>query len=309
MSEFCDFVPEDPSCQTTPEPEPEVPDGGVTPDEAGIDGDDMNGGDADMKDEKIWDGKKDDGEMTWEKFDEAASEYFNPMEANLAYLGVAVGAVVELVLHGFVWKDSDIATLSQAASGSGNTDYYDLLHMIETYGGLGVFGIASVTQLLATFGIMTGINMMVWGTVVPMGGMLIELVYGVIGFLAYNQFFEQYEASNSSAYTFMAMMEREMAMHTASHVAGAFEIYHAMPSWLWGAYMAADEEEKAMWREDKKFLMMLKLTPEDVKDWGMDGEKMEKMDDMDDMDDKMDDKKLMSRLMVGPPSLYKVFKF
>merc|ERR1719189_2684751 len=121
-------------------------------------------------------------------------------------------------------------------------------------------------------GIMVGINMMVWGMLVPTGGMLLELGLAVLAF--------------------MATMEREMAQHTASHVAGAFEIYHAMPSWLWGAYMNSSDEEKAKWRSDKEFLMMLKLTPEAVEDW--DGEKMEKMD----MD--MDDKKPMDNLMIKP---------
>jgi len=262
-----------------------------------------------MKDEKMM--EKEDKEMTWEKFDEMASEYFHPMEANLTYLGVALGAVMEIVLHQFVWHESNASTASQAASGSGNTDYYDLLHMIGSYAGLGVWGTASLTQLLATMGIMVSINMMVWGMLVPMGGLLIELAYLVLGFLAYNQFFEQYEASNSTAYSYMAAMEREMAQHTAAHVAGAFEIYHAMPSWLWGAYMASDEEAKKAWREDKDFLMMLKLTPEAVEKWDGEHDDYEKMDgDYEKMDgEKMDDKKPMSSLMVGPPSLRKVFKF
>ena len=42
-----------------------------------------------MMDDK-WDDKK---PMTWEEFDEEAAEYFHPMSANLAYLGVAAGAV------------------------------------------------------------------------------------------------------------------------------------------------------------------------------------------------------------------------
>merc|ERR1712038_475432 len=88
----------------------------------------------------------------------------------------------------------------------------------------------------------------------------------------------------------------------ASHVAGAFEIYHAMPSWLWGAYMASSEEDKQAWREDKDFLMMLKLTPEMVEDWDKEGE--EKMD----KDMKMEDKP--ASLMAGPPNqLRKIFKF
>ena len=244
----------------------------------------------------------DEKEMTWEKFDEAASEYFHPMEANIAYFTVAAGAATDLALRAFVWHEDNASTLSQAASGASNTDYYDLMHMIENYGGLGVWGIAAFTQLLATFGIMVGVNMMVWGMLVPVGGMLLELTMAVLGFLAYNQFFDQYEANNATAYSYMARMEREMAYHTASHVAGAFEIYHAMPSWIWGAYMASSEEDKQVWREDKDFLKMLKLTPEMVEDWEKEGE--EKMD----KDMKMEDKP--ASLMVGPPNqLRKIFKF
>merc|ERR1719195_421006 len=206
--------------------------------------DDMKDEAAGMKDEKMM--EKEDKEMTWEKFDEMASEYFHPMEANLAYLSVAGGAVAKIVLERFVWHESNASTL---------------------------------TQLLATMGIMVGINMMVWGMLVPLGGMLIELAYMGLGY--------------------MAAMEREMAMHTAEHVAGAFELYHAMPSWIWGAYLASSDEEKAKFREDKEFLMMLKLTPEMVEDWDKEGdEKMEK---------KEGEMKPMDKLLVRPTSLRQTF--
>ena len=200
-------------------------------------------------------------------------------------------------MYHFVWHSKNEDTNSQAASGAGNTDYYKLLHQIEAFGGLGVWGLAALTQLLATFGIMTGINMMVWSTIVPLGGGLIELAVAVLSFMAYDQFFKQYELAtpNATAYTYMATMERDMAKHTAAHVAGAFELYHYMGDWLWGNYMAASDEEKATWREDKDFLMMLKLTPEDVEKWG-EGEKMEKMEDD-------------SKLMAGPPRMIKLLKF
>merc|ERR1712088_534572 len=284
-------------CQTAPEPEPQPTGGnggpaggdGGKPDDAGKP-DEMKEEMDMMKDEKMMD--HDDKEMTWEKFDEMASEYFHPMEANIAYFTVAAGMVAEIVLHSFVWHEANASTLSQAASGSGNTDYYDLQHSVHTYGGLAIWGTAALAQLLATFGIMVGINMMVWGMLVPTGGMLLELGLAVLGFLAYNQFFEQYEASNATAAAYMATMEREMAQHTASHVAGAFEIYHSMPSWLWGAYMNSSEEDKAMWREDKGFLMMLKLTPEAVEKWGMDKEEKWDMDKHEKMD--------MDNLMIKP---------
>jgi len=135
---------------------------------------------------------------------------------------------------------------------------------------------------------MVGINMMVWGTLVPMVGMLLELAVAVLGIMAYNQFFEQYEASNATAASYMAKMEREMANHEASHIAGHFEMYHYAPSWLWGAYMASSDEEKAKWRSDKEFLMMLNLTPEKVEEWGMNGDDKEMKED---------------GMMDGPPSL------
>ena len=103
-------------------------------------------------------------------------------------------------------------------------------------------------------------------------------------------------------------MERDMALHTAEHVAAAFELYHYMGDWIWAAYMNSSEEDKAMFREDKDFLMMLRLTPKDVEKWGMD--KKEKMDgehDMKDEDMKPDDK--ASSLIGGMPNLLKVLRF
>ena len=300
MSDFCDFVPDDPSCQTAPEPEKPEPtstdggDAGPKPDGGDKPEDDMDM----MKDEKMMD--HDDKEMTWEKFDEMAGEYFHPMEANIAYFTVAAGAVLDIVLHSFVWHEDNASTLSQAASGSGNTDYYDLQHSVHTYGGLAIWGTAALTQLLATMGIMVGINMMVWGMLVPTGGMLLELGVAVLGFLAYNQFWDQYQvSSNAAAEPYLSKMEREMANHEASHIAAHFEMYHYASSWLWGAYMASSDEEKAKWRSDKEFLMMLKLTPEMVEDWDKDGD-YEKMDKM----EMEGEKKPMESLLIKPANFH-----
>jgi len=163
---------------------------------------------------------------------------------------------------------------------------------------MAVWGTAALTQLLATFGIMVGINMMVWGTVVPMLGGLLELAGAVIALMAYNQFFDQTQLASPNVYAsaYMSRMEREMANHEASHIAGHFEMYLEAKSWVWGAYMASSDEDKAKWREDKEFLMMLDLTPEKVKDWGMDGDDKE-MGEMKEGD--MD----MKKEGAGPPKL------
>ena len=134
MSDFCDFVPDDPSCQTAPEPEPQ-PDPNTDGGDAGTDGGDAGGetgGEASGEDmsgkDKDWSSKDDMKGMTWEEFDEKAAEYFHPMEANIAYFSVAAGFVADIVLRTFVWHEANADTLSQAASGSGNTDYYSLMH-------------------------------------------------------------------------------------------------------------------------------------------------------------------------------------
>ena len=303
MTEFCDFVPDDPSCKKDPPPPPDNGNGGDAggpggeggpgpedngPEPSGDDGK-MDGGDHD------WSSMDDKKGMTWEEFDEKAGEYFHPMEANIAYFTVAAGFVADAALKMFVWHEANADTLSQAASGTGNTDYYKLLHQVEGYGVMGVWGLAALTQLLATFGIMVGINMMVWGTVLPLVGGLVELGAMVLAFMAYNQFFDQSQLAspNATAGAYMARMEREMANHAANHIAGHFEMYLEMSSWLWAAYMNSSDEEKEMWREDKDFLMMLDLTPEKVEKWGMNDDKKE-MKEMKDGDEKKEG---------GPPKL------
>lgn len=57
---------------------------------------------------------------------------------------------------------------------------------------MALWGTAAFTQLLAIFGIMTGINLMVWGTLVPMVGGLLTMTVAVIGIIAYNQFWDQW---------------------------------------------------------------------------------------------------------------------
>ena len=134
MSDFCDFVPDDPSCQVTPPPNPDPvdpvdptpTDGGST--SGGDAGGDDKGDTGDMSGKDDWSSMDDKKGMTWEEFDEKASEYFHPMEANIAYFSIAAGFVTDLALRTFVWHETNADTNSQAASGASNTDYYKLMH-------------------------------------------------------------------------------------------------------------------------------------------------------------------------------------
>jgi len=58
---------------------------------------------------------------------------------------------------------------------------------------------------------MVGVNMMVWGMVVPYVGGAVEMAAMVLAFLAYNQFFDQSQLAspNATASSYMDRMERE----------------------------------------------------------------------------------------------------
>jgi hypothetical protein len=169
--------------------------------------------------------------------------------------------------------------------------------MIEHYGGLGLWGIAFLTQLLATFGIMVSINLLVWGMILPLVGMIMELTIMVLAFMAYNQFWDQATMASPNAYSaaYLNAMDREMALHTAEHVAAAFELYMEYGNWIWGAYMNSDDMTKKEWRKDKDFLMMFRLFPEDVEGWGDGGDDEEGGDD--------------GEMFTVMPSLRKLFRF
>lgn len=131
--------------------------------------------------------------------------------------------------------------------------------------------------------------------VLPIGLMLMELTIMVLGFLAYQQFFDQANLAspNATAASYMAAMERESALHVAEHVAQGFELYKNYGNWIWAQYMNSEEESKKMWRADKDFLMMFNLMPEDVKEWthedGTMGGGKKDDDKEDDMDMEKDD--------------------
>ena len=136
MSDFCDFVPDDPSCQPEEVVVPEGPDGG-----------DMGGdGHGDGH------GKVDD----WEDMEEMMGA--NPMMGNLTYLHIAMGSAIHAALDLFVWHDDTHYDAGDVLS----TNYWEYTGMLSHYSHLGIFSILTVTQLLSMFGIAGEINIMAW---------------------------------------------------------------------------------------------------------------------------------------------------
>lgn len=56
--------------------------------------------------------------------------------------------------------------------------------MIADYSMLGIWGVAFIFEIIATFGILNEINVMVWAFGVGLGGLLISLTYNILMFIA-----------------------------------------------------------------------------------------------------------------------------
>ena len=162
MSDFCDFVPDDPSCTPV---NPDVP---------------TDGGDG-HKEEHM----DDDHEM----MDSSAL-----MQAQVAYLMTAMSLTVHAALVQFRYRSS---TTYYDAGDALTTNYWELLNMLWNYFTIGWMGIATITQLLSMLGIAAEINLMVWmyGGVV---NMVVSFISGLVAMYAYDAYWSVSEDSTSS---------------------------------------------------------------------------------------------------------------
>jgi len=196
MSSLCDIFPDDPSC-AAPEPEPQ-------PEPEPTDPVDDGEGDADVEDEAGEEGgeeeaaeeeapaAKSDFKAAAEKavgdwwFVKSMSSYamLNPMEAHIM-LGLEMLYLMQSgLMEGLFYRSESV--YYDGYKISGKTEYYKLMDQVRNWGYLVVGGVLGVTSLLAAFGIANGINYLMW-TFLGLGGMLIQLVVGILGFLAYEQ--------------------------------------------------------------------------------------------------------------------------
>ena len=89
----------------------------------------------------------------------------------------------------------------------------------------------------------------------------------------------------SGSANYVVIMEREFATHSARSITEYFELYKEYKNWLWAQYINSDLETKKIFREDKGFLYMLDLYPEDVVGWEHGSDEDEEDGDEDEYDD------------------------
>ena len=123
--------------------------------------------------------------------------YYSPMKANLWYLAITIFFVQFSLLT--VTRYRTGANVYDAGMlGDNSTNYLKMSDQLRLYGMLGIFGVAMVTQLLATFGIATGLNLMVWTYLVLGLGTLVGLTVVVLRTLGYNAAWSKYDDTASS---------------------------------------------------------------------------------------------------------------
>ena len=103
----------------------------------------------------------------------------------MAFLGLAIGNTAEIAMNLFKYRSS--STFYANGDTAMDTNWWKLASQTMNYVSLGVWGLAALTQLFSTFGMMADLNLLVWMYVVFLIGMLATGVTGAFYSLAYDK--------------------------------------------------------------------------------------------------------------------------
>ena len=268
MSDFCDFVPDDPSCQ---KPDPKPTDGGDNIDKGGDFGD--KGGDlGPMDDDKMGhedhDGEhhdmdkmekmgKMDGQMTWDDVDEQLAEWIpgQPGGAfrDAIFMTASIAAGAYLQMFRYQSRTPDYFTYSAQVAGSG-TDYYKMYNQVLGYGYLGIFSFLTVMHLLAMFGIGANGDYLVTMLIDFWGLPFFTLIGSVLAIMAYDNAYTVSQDTTSSyqatALSLMTTIQNEMTGLSVFMTGRVLSTWISNDSWAYAHYLMLDDENKEMWRDN-----------------------------------------------------------
>ena len=203
----------------------------------------------------------------WEPTDEEKQWMF---EGNLAFLLMSFGGMFTPLMDVMSWKwnvivdgtDADGDTQDEYAwYGTGydlvasediTSDYQLLAGQIETYGSLAIWGAAFVTQALSMAGIAVGVNMMVWGYGVMLGGSIVSGIVAILlimsHFKAWNLYAEDADEDDdiddSNWMSYAGNAEDNMVRISAWESAVALTAWAYGEAWMVAQWWALPEEER-----------------------------------------------------------------
>jgi hypothetical protein len=216
MTDFCHFVPDDPSCVTITEPtEP------TEPTNPPIDTTDV----IIDSSEPAEPNPEPDTRLVEEDLDVSK---LDPFQGQIAYALIALTSVAGIALEMFRYRSpADFYTASDTVYGD-SVNWWKLSHLIGGYGGLSFFAVASITQILSMAGIAVPINILVWQWGVFLILPVIGAVTSALLWFAYDQAYSVKIGTDTTKATaasaLMGRIENEAALMTAKEVAIAFEL-------------------------------------------------------------------------------------
>ena len=126
------------------------------------------------------------------------AQFYSPLKNNVGFLIVALWNIIRALLEVTRYRTKS-TYYDNGKLGENATNYYKLSDQVRLYGILGIWGIAAVTQLLATLGMAIGLNLAVWTYVVGLGGAAVAMTVGILRYLGYNAAFKNYDDATKSA--------------------------------------------------------------------------------------------------------------
>jgi len=254
MTDFCDFVPDDPSCK------PDVPAGG-------------DGGDRPDIPDAGSDGMSDDSGMSMSDMDGKDMTMMQKamMPGNLAFLGMAIetGLMAGLELYRYRGADSyyDDGNISA-------TNWWKLSNLIEGYTKLTLATILALTQLLSMFGVGASVNMMLWGYSTML---VMPLVMGVTEMMRWAGYDAAYvicqdsgSADQATGCTVQETLETEMLYAAVMDIGHGIALAEASEEWMHAQFMQLTEEQQKEMMEmhkmekEKKESEMEKMMDDDM---------------------------------------------
>jgi hypothetical protein len=237
MTDFCDFVPEDPSCA----PKDDAPiDDGSRPDipvDVDMDSDD----DMDM-----------DMDKEYTMMQKAM------MPGNLAFLGLAVehGLMAGLELFRYrssstYYDDADTIGMSQ--------NWWKYANLAEQWTALVLGGVLTISQLLSMFGVGASVNMMMWGYSTMLVFPLVMGVSEMMRWAAYDKAYQvcqdSSDAAQSTGCDLQETVETEMLYGAVKEIGTGIALYEASEEWMHAQFMQLSEEQQKEMMEMHKMDM------------------------------------------------------
>ena len=85
------------------------------------------------------------------------------LQADLEILGVLLTSLLYFLMQGVVWgTNKNVDVLQTASKTYGSTDYFGLGKTIRDFGGLAITGTVFIFHIMAMFGVLNEINMMIF---------------------------------------------------------------------------------------------------------------------------------------------------